>query len=296
MKEVGPICFEYSPSVVNSDEVRPICPGRDEAMSAAVRQAVCQLCLPVAFNQSVVQRVALRQRVDKIERELEHDSLTHLLTRPALERQFLQYRNEGIPQAVMFLDIEDFKTINDQYGHNGGDRVLEALGLALNANLRSSDVIARLQPDGVQGIAGRRGGDEFVVIVRLDETVENSQEMDEQRHTETTTIQRAELAQKRIMQNINSWFQEALDAIQLNAETQEKIDCHLKFHVGMEVSDLGDKRTFNQLITNADPDKKKDRILLFDERLWGGRELNQSLRTIQKFGQSILGCLQKIAS
>jgi diguanylate cyclase (GGDEF)-like protein len=53
---------------------------------------------------------------------------------------------------VMVIDIDNFKLINDHYGHEAGDRVLRAVGQRLQAQLRASDVVARL------------GGDEFVVL------------------------------------------------------------------------------------------------------------------------------------
>ncbi len=60
---------------------------------------------------------------------------------------------EGAPYAVMILDIDRFKLVNDSYGHAAGDRVLRALSSCLSDNLRSVDMVARL------------GGEEFVIAL-----------------------------------------------------------------------------------------------------------------------------------
>lgn len=59
----------------------------------------------------------------------------------------------GAAGAVLFVDVDDFKTINDTLGHGWGDRLIVAIGSRLAAALRKSDTIARL------------GGDEFGIIV-----------------------------------------------------------------------------------------------------------------------------------
>ncbi|MEC4726096.1 sensor domain-containing diguanylate cyclase [Shewanella sp. D64] len=58
--------------------------------------------------------------------------------------------------GLLYLDIDKFKSINDLYGHNSGDKVLKHLALVLNTCVRQSDVI------------GRMGGDEFVALVLID--------------------------------------------------------------------------------------------------------------------------------
>jgi len=86
-----------------------------------------------------------------------HDSLTQLPNRKfALE--FLTYRLANLKRtkskgAVLFIDLDRFKFINDSYGHKAGDRVLKEVALRLKKVLREDDLLARL------------GGDEFVLIV-----------------------------------------------------------------------------------------------------------------------------------
>jgi diguanylate cyclase (GGDEF)-like protein len=86
-----------------------------------------------------------------------HDPLTGLLNRGVmekiLEREFLRSKRYHIDLAVIFLDLDDFKTINDTFGHDNGDRALCHTADCLNRLKRDSDVVARF------------AGDEFVVIL-----------------------------------------------------------------------------------------------------------------------------------
>jgi len=85
------------------------------------------------------------------------DPLTDLLNRRVMEqvlrREFDRARRYGTELAVVFLDIDRFKDINDRYGHDTGDEVLKWVGGRLVAMSRQSDVVARF------------AGDEFVVIL-----------------------------------------------------------------------------------------------------------------------------------
>jgi diguanylate cyclase (GGDEF)-like protein len=85
------------------------------------------------------------------------DSLTGLPNRAAFEAQLEAVCEVNIGQphrfGLLFLDLDDFKDINDSYGHAMGDEVLRATGHSLRESLRDSDVVARL------------GGDEFVVLL-----------------------------------------------------------------------------------------------------------------------------------
>jgi diguanylate cyclase (GGDEF)-like protein len=85
------------------------------------------------------------------------DPLTDLLNRRVMEqvlrREFDRARRYGTELAVVFLDIDRFKAINDRYGHDMGDEVLKWVGNRLLAMSRQSDVVARF------------AGDEFVIIL-----------------------------------------------------------------------------------------------------------------------------------
>jgi diguanylate cyclase (GGDEF)-like protein len=67
-------------------------------------------------------------------------------------RELRRARRSRRPLSIAFVDIDDFKQINDQYGHPAGDRVLQASAKAMRRNVRRGDVVARV------------GGDEFVLL------------------------------------------------------------------------------------------------------------------------------------
>ena len=85
-----------------------------------------------------------------------HDPLTELPNRHLLNERMAQLiaraRRQGDQFAVMFIDIDNFKTINDNYGHIIGDQVLVAIAKRLVEHVRTEDTVARL------------GGDEFIVL------------------------------------------------------------------------------------------------------------------------------------
>ena len=103
--------------------------------------------------------------LDDVAHEAFHDSLTGLPNR-ALFLDRLSFAvgratRSGNPVGVLFIDIDDFKTINDSLGHRAGDELLRAVASRLKACLRPSDTIARL------------GGDEFAVLIEeIDDTAD----------------------------------------------------------------------------------------------------------------------------
>lgn len=80
------------------------------------------------------------------------DGLTGLLNRRAFENAFLQLRERSATGVVVMADLDHFKTINDTYGHETGDRALRVFADTLRKSVRSTDLLAR------------RGGEEFAVI------------------------------------------------------------------------------------------------------------------------------------
>lgn len=99
----------------------------------------------------------LADMVSRLEELASTDKLTGTWNRRYLEtvapREISRANRERIPISAMILDIDHFKEINDNYGHQGGDRVLVELCLAIRTELRTPDVLARL------------GGDEFIVLL-----------------------------------------------------------------------------------------------------------------------------------
>ena len=87
----------------------------------------------------------------------DHDALTGLFNRrrfeEELERHVAHGRRYGMSGALLMLDLDGFKQVNDAHGHRTGDRVLTAVASVLRRRLRESDVVARF------------GGDEFAVLM-----------------------------------------------------------------------------------------------------------------------------------
>ena len=106
------------------------------------------------YSSQIVKRVA--EQV-KAEREIRRDELTSLPNRLAffeeLENAFLQHSRFREQFAVLYLDLNDFKIVNDRRGHATGDKLLVEVGQRLRQSVREVDLVARL------------GGDEFAVVV-----------------------------------------------------------------------------------------------------------------------------------
>ncbi|HET9059408.1 MAG TPA: GGDEF domain-containing protein [Acidimicrobiales bacterium] len=106
---------------------------------------------------SLTSLVELALRLDFLEHDASHDALTGLLNRRSyellLDQAVSRARRYGWPFALVLLDLDDFKFVNDRYGHASGDAALRAVGTELRAALRGGDVAARL------------GGDEFALLV-----------------------------------------------------------------------------------------------------------------------------------
>ncbi|MGO4312808.1 putative bifunctional diguanylate cyclase/phosphodiesterase [Pseudomonas sp. KB_15] len=93
-----------------------------------------------------------------------HDTLTGLPNRMLLadriDQAMSRVREEGGCFALMFIDLDGFKPVNDAFGHHMGDLLLREVALRLREDLRSQDTLARI------------GGDEFVLLVQLNEQID----------------------------------------------------------------------------------------------------------------------------
>jgi two-component system cell cycle response regulator len=103
-----------------------------------------------------LQRQLLRAQ-EKLHEIAIHDSLTTLYNRGEilknLEEKFIQTKRENQPLGTIMLDIDHFKRINDEHGHQTGDRVLSELARRLKSGLRPYDRV------------GRYGGEEFLIVL-----------------------------------------------------------------------------------------------------------------------------------
>jgi diguanylate cyclase (GGDEF)-like protein/PAS domain S-box-containing protein len=109
----------------------------------------------VAFVRDMTE---LRRLEARMHYQATHDTLTGLLNRwqfgQRLEQAIAESARMGEPFALLLLDLDDFKAINDGYGHAAGDQVLIEVARRLKGALRTSDTLARL------------GGDEFTVLLQ----------------------------------------------------------------------------------------------------------------------------------
>jgi diguanylate cyclase (GGDEF)-like protein/PAS domain S-box-containing protein len=94
----------------------------------------------------------------------ETDALTRLPNRVALLAQVRRHLEAGLPFALLFMDCDRFKQINDSLGHDAGDELLRHLAQRLRHGLRPSDALMSVAPVGTASMAARLGGDEFVVL------------------------------------------------------------------------------------------------------------------------------------
>jgi diguanylate cyclase (GGDEF)-like protein len=101
---------------------------------------------------------ALRVHLGELERLADTDTLTPLLNRRAfmreIEREIARVARHGTSVAVLIVDLDGLKKINDTAGHQAGDNALLHVGYAMKAQVRATDIVARI------------GGDEFALILQ----------------------------------------------------------------------------------------------------------------------------------
>lgn len=116
-----------------------------------VREVLNQLgpALRVALDRHLILRSGTKDRV-QLDRQAHRDSLTGLFNRRALEE--LPVR--GHHYAVLMVDIDHFKLINDRFGHSAGDQALMRVAACISQGIRAQDVAVRF------------GGDEFLVLLK----------------------------------------------------------------------------------------------------------------------------------
>ncbi len=128
---------------------------------ALERRDPAQLLDEIARLRADVAR--LESRVEELDRLAHQDPLVPLANRRGmlreLEAMIARHERHGTPVAMLFVDLNDLKLLNDQFGHVGGDAALVAVAEKLLAGTRANDLVARL------------GGDEFCVLLdHADET------------------------------------------------------------------------------------------------------------------------------
>ena len=120
----------------------------------------------IGVNRDISERMRVKERLEHM---AFHDPLTgvgnRLLAMEHLRHAIEAARREGHRVAAIYIDLDDFKSINDDLGHTAGDIVLEEVGRRLEAVTRAADIVARI------------GGDEFLVVTEKVTTEDEAREV-----------------------------------------------------------------------------------------------------------------------
>jgi diguanylate cyclase (GGDEF)-like protein len=135
---------EAADDPVEPNPMAPAAPTSEHGLARALKSA-----------QAEIER--LKQALERAEQLADRDALTGLLNRRGFERALVsalaacrRYRTDA---ALIYIDLDGFKTVNDRFGHAAGDETLKMVAQILASGVRESDIIARL------------GGDEFAVVL-----------------------------------------------------------------------------------------------------------------------------------
>jgi diguanylate cyclase (GGDEF)-like protein len=132
-------------------------PSAETPKAAKPRPRAAAMRLAAEVERLAAELEASRARISDLENRIDVDPLTETLNRRGFERELkrsLAYvKRYGASATLIFLDLDEFKPVNDRHGHAAGDAVLKAIAASLLREVRTSDVVARI------------GGDEFVVLL-----------------------------------------------------------------------------------------------------------------------------------
>ncbi len=131
--------------------------GTDKPKVAKPRTGALAMRLAAEVERLAAELEASRARITDLEARVDVDPLTETLNRRGFERELKRaiayVKRYGVSAALVYIDLDEFKPVNDRHGHAAGDAVLIAVATALVRHVRASDVVARI------------GGDEFVVLL-----------------------------------------------------------------------------------------------------------------------------------
>lgn len=125
---------------------------RSNILKAGEKLSYASQQVKQTLTSHVKQMSALSKRLEHAEAQARNDPLTGLGNRRKLREYFSELQENTISTFLM-IDIDHFKHINDQYGHDAGDCVLQKIGMMLKTAVRSTDMAARL------------GGEEFCIVL-----------------------------------------------------------------------------------------------------------------------------------
>ena len=171
---------------------------------------------PYALLKVVQDRTDEANREKKLTHLANYDLLTNLPNRTLLHDRLKQamFRSDrtGLIFALLFVDLDDFKIINDTYGHRMGDKLLEKVAWRMKSSIRKIDTLARY------------GGDEFIIILE-----------------EITS-----------MQNILFIAEDILSKLKNEFNLSSSISVNISCSIGIDIYNPNSDKTDNMLIQNAD--------------------------------------------
>lgn len=133
----------------------------EEALISPIKDSFGEITHFVAAKRDITE---YKQEMDEVWHQANYDILTNLPNRnlfeDRLDNAVALAEREGRKLALLFIDLDGFKNINDSFGHEIGDLLLKATAERLQSNLRHSDTAARI------------GGDEFVIILQDSQSIE----------------------------------------------------------------------------------------------------------------------------
>ena len=152
--------YEFLSGGIHALSIQPLVVASDVVgllLTADTRAVAHDPALTSALELLAAQTAATLEMASTMQRlshQAHHDSLTGLSNRRALVDALQSDLDSRARSAIVLMDLDGFKAVNDQYGHAAGDALLAAVGRKLTACARQEDLVCRL------------GGDEFAVLVR----------------------------------------------------------------------------------------------------------------------------------
>ena len=131
------------------------------SMNIFIQVFTIHLLLFTIITYYIGQNIEMKERLESLNKALTKEATTDILTgamnrryySSIIKKRIQQFKRDHQVFSLVLLDVDDFKAINDDYGHDAGDKVLSSLGALVRSSLRESDIFVRF------------GGEEFIVYL-----------------------------------------------------------------------------------------------------------------------------------